>query len=74
MLGTTIKEVFQVLLAIRHGIGARWVVVEGHAADILNEFKAARVILKKFSAFCFLSLLKTLNAGETPGFLWLSEF
>jgi hypothetical protein len=22
----------------------------------------------------FLSLLKTLNAGETPGFLWLSEF
>jgi hypothetical protein len=21
-----------------------------------------------------LSLLKTLNAGETPGFLWLSEF
>src|SRR5260221_9348676 len=23
---------------------------------------------------CLLSLLKTLNAGETPGFLWLSEF
>ena len=22
----------------------------------------------------YLSLLKTLNAGETPGFLWLSEF
>jgi hypothetical protein len=22
----------------------------------------------------WLSLLKTLNAGETPGFLWLSEF
>ena len=27
---------------------------------------------RRVAALC-LSLLKTLNAGETPGFLWLSE-
>jgi hypothetical protein len=30
----------------------------------------ADVVREMFAVF----LLKTLNAGETPGFLWLSEF
>jgi TfoX/Sxy family transcriptional regulator of competence genes len=49
------------------------------ADDIRKTFAAfSRVTVRRMfggvGIFADVSLLKTLNAGEIPGFLWLSEF